>query len=105
MKAECEHGLDRRLPCSDCQKDYEAENAPSLDTVESIVGIQVGDRVQCYVYVCGEAVPMHQGIVTEWRDGYYMVDRMSLHGGRPWIVAERHVKKVDANAGNESLRG
>ena len=25
MKAECEHGLDTRLPCGDCQKDYEAE--------------------------------------------------------------------------------
>ena len=29
MKAECEHGLDPRLPCGDCQKDYEADNAPS----------------------------------------------------------------------------
>ena len=38
MKAECEHGLDTRLPCSDCQKAYDAENAPSLDTVESLVG-------------------------------------------------------------------
>ena len=73
------------------------EKRASSCTVDSIVGIQVGDRVQCYVYVCGEAVPMHQGIVTELRDGYYMVDRMSLHGGRPWIVAERHVTKVDAN--------
>ena len=32
MKAECEHGLDTRLPCGDCQKAYEAENAPSLDS-------------------------------------------------------------------------
>ena len=77
---------------------YDTEAAPSSCAVESIVGIQVGDRVQCYVYVCGEAVPMHQGIVTELRDGYYMVDRMSLHGGRPWIVAERHATKVDANS-------
>ena len=82
-------------PCdTDCME--RAARASSC-TVDSIVGIQVGDRVQCYVYVCGEAVPMHQGIVTELRDGYYMVDRMSLHGGRPWIVAERHVTKVDAN--------
>ena len=29
MKAECEHGLDTRLPCGDCQKAYEEENAPS----------------------------------------------------------------------------
>ena len=45
---------------------------------------------------------MHQGIVTELRDGYYMVDRMSLHGGRAWIVAERHVTKVDANPMNQA---
>ena len=64
---------------------------------DSVAGIQVGDRVQCFVYVCGEAIPMHQGIVTELRDGYYMVDRMGLHGGRPWIVPERHVKKLDAD--------
>jgi len=35
MKAECEHGLDTRLPCGDCQKAYEAENAPSLDSSPS----------------------------------------------------------------------
>ena len=44
MKAECEHGLDTRLPCGDCQKAYEAENAPSLDTVESLVGHVDGTR-------------------------------------------------------------
>ena len=36
---------------------------------------------------------MHNGIVTEVRDGYYMVDMMSLHGDAPWIEAERWVEK------------
>ena len=35
MKAECEHGLDTRLPCGDCQKAYEAENALEQETHKS----------------------------------------------------------------------
>jgi len=55
--------------------------------------IQVGDKVMCCVPHGGELMPMHTGIVTEICDGYYMVDRMSLHGGAPWICAERWVRK------------
>ncbi|MAH50025.1 hypothetical protein CMI37_29670 [Candidatus Pacearchaeota archaeon] len=61
--------------------------------------ITVGDRVRCFV----NGTPMHIGIVTEVRDGYYMVDRMSLHGGAPWICYERHVRKEPAE-GNDSTR-
>ena len=54
MKAECEHGLDTRLPCSDCQKAYDAENAPSLDTVESLVGCAQPHHTcrHCFVNRC-----------------------------------------------------
>ena len=38
MKAECEHGLDTRLPCGDCQKAYEEENAPSSVQSTSLLG-------------------------------------------------------------------
>jgi hypothetical protein len=55
--------------------------------------IKIGDKVQCFVSAGTGFVPMHNGIVTEIRDGYYMVDRMSLHGGAPWICAERFVVK------------
>ena len=37
MKAECEHGLDTRLPCGDCQKAYEEEAAPPSVPVEAVV--------------------------------------------------------------------
>ena len=53
--------------------------------------IKTGDKVRVFVSVGSSLVPMHNGIVTEIRDGYYMVDRMSLHGGAPWICAERFV--------------
>jgi len=46
MKAECEHGLDTRLPCGDCQKAYEEETAPSsvrstslLDDVRTLFNV------------------------------------------------------------------
>lgn len=55
--------------------------------------INIGDAVRCFVPVGGRMIPMHNGTVTEIRDGYYMVDRMSLHGGAPWIEAERFVRK------------
>jgi hypothetical protein len=55
--------------------------------------IKVGSRVRCGVYVMGEWVPMHSGIVThDHGDGTYDVDRMSLHGGRPWVERECHVR-------------
>ena len=41
MKAECEHGLDTRLPCGDCQKAYEEENAPSSVQSTSLLGFFV----------------------------------------------------------------
>ena len=55
--------------------------------------IQIGDVVRCFVAVGLDLIPMHTGTVTEIRNGDYMVDRMSLHGGAPWIVAERWVRK------------
>ena len=57
--------------------------------------ITIGDRVRCFVESSESVVPMHNGIVTEVRDGYYMVDRMSLHGGAPWVCAERFVQKEE----------
>ena len=39
MKVECEHGLDTRLPCGDCQKAYEAENVPSLDSSPPVCSV------------------------------------------------------------------
>jgi hypothetical protein len=57
--------------------------------------INVGDRVKCYVEVGRELVEMHTGIVTELQDGYYIVDRMSLHGGAPWLCKERFVSKIE----------
>jgi hypothetical protein len=50
--------------------------------------IKVGSRVRSNVYVHGECVPTHVGIVTEVRGGCCAVDRMSLHGGAPWVVWE-----------------
>jgi len=55
--------------------------------------IKVGSRVRSGVYVLGKWQPMHVGIVTrDYGDGSYDVDRMSLHGGRPWVVRERHLQ-------------
>jgi hypothetical protein len=55
--------------------------------------IRVGSRVRCGVYVLGEWVPMHVGIVTrDHGDGSYDVDRMSLHGGAAWVHRERNVR-------------
>ena len=53
--------------------------------------LSVGDLVRCHVAVGCKLTPMHSGRVTEVRSGYYMVDRMSLHDGAPWICAERWV--------------
>ena len=50
--------------------------------------IQVGDRVRCGVFVAGEWRPMHVGIVVQTVFGLCAVDRMSLHGGAPWVVWE-----------------
>lgn len=57
--------------------------------------INVGDRVKCYVEEGGEMVEMHTGIVMGVQDGYYIVDRMSLHGGAPWLSQERFVSKEE----------
>ena len=57
--------------------------------------IIVGDKVKCYVEVGGALVEMHTGIVTELQDGYYIVDRMSLHGGASWLCKERFVSKIE----------
>jgi hypothetical protein len=46
MKDECEHGLDTRLPCGDCQKAYEAENAASSCSSQSD-GSARGVRCEC----------------------------------------------------------
>jgi len=43
MKVECEHGLDTRLPCGDCQKAREAGNAPS--SVQSTALFEIIDRL------------------------------------------------------------
>jgi len=32
---------------------------------------------------------------TGLQDGYYIVDRMSLHGGAPWLSQERFVSKEE----------
>ena len=55
--------------------------------------IRVGDHVRCHVAIGHDLIPMHIGIVTELCSGYCMVDRMSLHGGAPWIEAERWICK------------
>jgi len=57
--------------------------------------IIVGDKVKCYTEIGGKMVEMHTGIVTGLQDGYYIVDRMSLHGGAPWISQERFVSKIE----------
>jgi hypothetical protein len=59
--------------------------------------IKIGDRVRCGVYVMGEWKPMHIGIVTrDHGDGTYDVDRMSPHGGRPWVEREQWVRPEPA---------
>lgn len=50
--------------------------------------IKTGSRVRSYVSVMGERHPMHIGIVVRDYGDTCDVDRMSLHGGAPWIVRE-----------------
>lgn len=52
--------------------------------------MKLGDHVRSHVSVLGKRVPMHDGIVVEVSadGGVCKVDRMSLHGGAPWIVHE-----------------
>lgn len=63
--------------------------------------IKVGDKVQCGVYVLGEWKPTNIGIVvSQTSDGSVSgVDRMSLHGGAPWVVQEAtsHLRKLGHN--------
>lgn len=64
-------------------------------------GIKVGDKVQCGVYVLGEWKPTNIGIVvSQTSDGSVSgVDRMSLHGGAPWVVQEAtsHLRALPDN--------
>ena len=68
-------------------------------------GIKIGDKVQCGVYVLGEWKPTNTGIVvSQTSDGSVSgVDRMSLHGGAPWVVQEAtsHLRTLPDNAGNK----
>lgn len=61
--------------------------------------INVGDKVQIGVYICGEWRSCSTGVVVQMSpDGTVsQVDIMSLHGGRPWIVFEKtaHLHKID----------
>lgn len=47
-----------------------------------------GTMVRSHVCVMGERVPMHVGIVVHDYGDSVDVDRMSLHGGAPWVVRE-----------------
>ena len=48
-----------------------------------------GTLVRVNVFVLGEMVPMHIGtVVCDHGDGSVDVDRMGLHGGRPWVTRE-----------------
>jgi hypothetical protein len=49
---------------------------------------KIGQRVTTGIYVGGEFMPMCQGDVVAVHDGFCEIDRMSLHGGAPWIVYE-----------------
>lgn len=61
--------------------------------------IKVGDRVRTGVYVAGKWRPMSIGIVvSQSNDGSVSnVDIMSLHGGAPWVTAERtdHLRREE----------
>jgi hypothetical protein len=70
---------------------YRAIRAQPDDSV-----IRVGDKVRIGVYVCGEFKPMSLAIVVEDVDAQLCrVDKMSLHGGAPWITLEQksHLRK------------
>jgi hypothetical protein len=57
-----------------------------------------GKRVETCVYVCGERIPMREGIVTRDDDsGACEVDIGSLHGCAPWLVleAKAHLRVID----------
>jgi hypothetical protein len=61
--------------------------------------VQIGDKVKTGVYVLGEWMPMYIGIVVDQSIDQTIskVDVMSLHGGAPWIHAERtdHLHKIE----------
>ena len=56
---------------------------------------QIGQKVWTGVFVCGEWQRMAAGIVIEIHSGYYSVDIMSLHGGKPWIVDCVYLEKYE----------
>lgn len=48
-----------------------------------------GTFVRTHVSVMGKRVPMYIGtVVRDYNDGTVDVDRMSMHGGAPWVVRE-----------------
>ncbi len=52
--------------------------------------IKTGDTVRTGVYVCGEWKPMYLARVTRIIDDQLCeVDKMSLHGGAPWLQIEQ----------------
>lgn len=61
--------------------------------------IELGDKVKTGVYVLDEWKPMYTGIVVDqsFDRTISQVDVMSLHGGAPWIHAERtdHLRKIE----------
>jgi hypothetical protein len=55
--------------------------------------MNVGDKVQTGVYVCGEWAPMHTGIIVSRVNSQLVnVDIGSLHGCAPWIRLEEESK-------------
>lgn len=58
--------------------------------------IKFGDLVRMGVYVCGEYRSMGLAKVVKDVDSQLCyVDRMSLHGGAPWVTLEQksHLRK------------
>lgn len=55
----------------------------------------LGQKVWITVSVAGESRRICPGVVVGVRDGYYDVDRMSLHGGASWITQHTHLEKFD----------
>jgi hypothetical protein len=59
---------------------------------------KIGERVKVGVYVCGEWRSMHTAVVVRTIDSQLIeVDRMSLHGGAPWLSIEQisHCRSVE----------
>ncbi len=65
------------------------------------IEINIGDKVEYGIHVLGKWVPSGIGIViSQTSDGSVSgVDRMSLHGGAPWVVQEatNHLRLLPLN--------